>query len=115
MKNLLAKSVYYTRTLDNDWTSKMNDLVRDKIDSGQVAIYQNVSRLGKQTQTQVYIISIKEVYISIKNSHQSAPSGQKTDIVGNDKNYVVKIEFFRLGFLETMFDFIQMEHWYHEI
>ena len=54
MKNLLAKSVYYTRTLDNDWTSKMNDLVRDKIDSGQVAIYQNVSRLGKQTQTQVY-------------------------------------------------------------
>ena len=89
MKNLLAKSVYYTRTLDIDWTAKMNDLVRDKIDSGQVAIYQNVSRLGKQTQTQVYIFSIKVVYISMKNSHKCAPSGQKTDIVGYDKKYVV--------------------------
>ena len=115
MKNLLAKSVYYTRTLDIDWTAKLNDLVRDKIDSGQVAIYQNVSRLGKQTQTQVYIFSIKVVYISIKNSHQSAPSGQKPILSVMIKKYVVKIEFPRLGFLETMFDFIRMEHWYHEI
>ena len=68
MKNLLAKSVYYTRTLDNDWTSKMNDLVRDKIDSGQVAIYQNVSRLGKQTQTQVYFKNLNVVYTSMKKA-----------------------------------------------
>ena len=41
----------------------MNELVRDKIDSGQVAIYQNVSRLGKQTQTQVHILKIIYKYI----------------------------------------------------
>ena len=63
MKNLFAKSVYYTRTLESDWASKMNELVRDKIDSGQVAIYQNVSRLGKQTQTQVHILKIIYKYI----------------------------------------------------
>ena len=56
MKNLLAKTVYYTRPLENGWAAKMNELVREKIDSGQVSIYQNVSRLGKQTQTQVFDI-----------------------------------------------------------
>ena len=53
MKNLLAKTVYYTRPLENGWTTKIKELVREKIDSGQVSIYQNVSRLGKQIQTQV--------------------------------------------------------------
>ena len=54
MKNLLAKTVYYTKPLENSWMTKINELVREKIDSGQVSIFQNVSRLGKQTQTQVY-------------------------------------------------------------
>ena len=53
MKNLLAKTVYYTKPLENSWMTKINELVREKIDSGQVSIFQNVSRLGKQTQTQV--------------------------------------------------------------
>ena len=119
MKNLLAKTVYYTKPLENGWAAKMNELVREKIDSGQVSIYQNVSRLGKQTQTQVFDIFFpNQIQTRPKpdpNQTQTRSKPDPNQTQTRPKPDLILIRLFRLGFLVMMFVFIQMEHWYHEI